>query len=117
MTNAPAIRERFLRDNPTRRLGNLAANLARIETFGADPNHGEIVRHLAEESTFFIEWAAPDAEPAVQCQLLALQRLLITWTRAWDGLWNDSQRRVLMREAAGQWAQHLLQLGGFVSRQ
>lgn len=114
MTNAAAIRERFLRDNPARRLGNLAANLARIESFGADPNHGELVRRLAEESAFFIEWAAPDAEPEVQCQLLGLQRLLVNWIRAWDRHWNDPQQRGLMRESAGRWAQDLLQIAGFI---
>lgn len=114
MTNPAAIRERFLRDNPSRRLGNLAANLARIDTFGAEPDHSELVRHLAEESAFFIEWAAPDAEPEVQYELLALQRLLVNWIRSWAGLWNDPQRRVVMRETAGQWAQRLLQLAGLV---
>jgi hypothetical protein len=117
VTNAAAIRERFLRDNPSRRFGNLAANLARIESFGADPDHSELVRHLAEESAFFIEWAAPDATPAIQCQLLELQRRLVSWTRTWNGLWNDDQQRALMRETAGRWSQRLLQIAGLVPQQ
>jgi len=109
-----AIKERFLRDNPSRRLGNLAANLARIEAFGAQSDHSEVVLHLAEECGFFIEWAAPDAEPEVQCELLALQRLLVSWIRSWEGLWKDPPRRKAMRKSAGQWAQRLLRLAGLV---
>jgi hypothetical protein len=114
MTNAAAIKERFLRDSPSRRLGNVAANLARIEAFAAEPDHSEIVRHLAEESAFFIEWAAPDVELEAQCELLALQRLLVNWTRSWADVWEDSQRRAVMRETAGRWSQRLLRLAGLV---
>jgi hypothetical protein len=114
MTNVAATKTRFLRDAPPRRLGNVAANLARIQTFAEDPGHSEVVRHLAEESAFFIEWAAPAAEPEVQCELLALQRLLVSWIRSWAGVWESTQRRAAMRETAGQWAQHLLQLAGLV---
>jgi len=116
MTNAAVIRERFLRDDPPRRLGNLAANLARIDSFGADPNHADLVRGLAEESAFFIEWAAPAAEPEVQFRLLALQRLLVKWIRAWDTHWNDPQQRQSMRETSRQWARALLQIAGFLPR-
>jgi hypothetical protein len=114
MTNAAATKARFLRDAPPRRLGNLAANLARIQTFAEDPGHSEAVRHLAEESAFFIEWAAPAAEPEIQCELLTLQRLLINWIRSWAGVWESPQRLAVMRETAGHWAQRLLQLAGLV---
>lgn len=114
MTNAAATKARFLRDAPPRRLGNLAANLARIQTFAEDPGHSEAVRHLAEESAFFIEWAAPAAEPEIQCELLTLQRLLINWIRSWACVWENPQRLAAMRETAGQWAQRLLRLAGLV---
>jgi hypothetical protein len=114
MTNAAATKIRFLRDAPPRRPGNLAANLARIQTFAEDPGHSDAVRHLAEESACFIEWAAPAAEPEVQCELLALQRLLVNWIRSWAAVWESPQRRAAMRETAGQWALRLLQLAGLV---
>jgi hypothetical protein len=112
MTNAAAIRDRFLRDAPPRRLGSVAANLARIETFAAEPDHSELVRCLAEESAFFIEWAAPDAEPEIQRELLALQRSLVHWNRSWTSVWGDPQQRMAMRETAQHWAQRLLELAG-----
>lgn len=114
MKDPAAIRARFLRDRPPRRLGNLAANLARMETFGAEPSHRDVVRHLAGESAFFIEWAAPDAELDIQCQLLVLQRILVRWIRTWDGTWSDPQQRELMMKTAGQWARDLLQIAGLI---
>jgi len=42
------------------RLGGLAANLARIESFSNDPKHDEVVLGLVRESQLFIEWTATD---------------------------------------------------------
>lgn len=114
MTDPVALRARFLRDASPRRLGNLAANLARIETFSAEPEHRDVVRHLAEESAFFIEWAAPDAALDVQGQLLVLQRTLVRWIRTWDETWSDPQQRQIMTKTAGQWARELLQIAGLI---
>ena len=108
------LKERFLKDSPSRRLGNLAANLARIEAFGAQSDHRDVVLHLAEESAFFIEWAAPDATPEVQSELVVLQRLLVSWIRSWESLWNSPSRRRAARDKANQWSQRLLQLAGLV---
>ena len=49
-----------------------------------------------------------------EAELLTLQHLLVNWIRSWAGLWNDPQRRMVMRETSGQWAQRLLQLAGLV---
>ena len=112
MTNATAIRERFLRDLPPRRIGNVAANLARMSTFAAETEHSDLVCHLAEESALFIDWAAPDAEPEIQCEFLTLQRLLVSWTRSWKGIWENPQEREHMRKDAAEWSQRLLRLAG-----
>lgn len=114
MTPSAAIRNRFLQDSPPRRIGNIAANLARMASFSSDEEHSDLVRGLAEESAFFIEWAAPNAEFAVQVELLSLQRLLVRWTRSWTSLWNHIDQRQAMRESAEHWAQHLLEMAGLV---
>jgi hypothetical protein len=116
VTPSAAIRIRFLQDSPSRRIGNIAANLARMASFSSDDQHSDLVRGLAEESAFFIEWAAPNAEHAVQLELLSLQRLLVRWTRSWASLWNQMDQRQTMCESAEQWAQHLLELAGLVPR-
>ena len=66
MKNQSAIQERYLHDALPVRLGALAANLARIKSFSSDPEHRDVVEGLLEESKFFIEWTAGDAEPEVQ---------------------------------------------------
>ena len=79
MTPSSAVRDRFLQDSPPRQIGNIAANLARMASFSDLDEHCDLVRGLAEESAFFIEWAAPQADLAAQLELLSLQRQLVGW--------------------------------------
>ncbi len=51
-------RERYLREDLPHRLGELAANLARIASFCGNDLNNEAVFSLIEESKFFIEWTA-----------------------------------------------------------
>ncbi len=61
MKDWKAIQERYLRDTLPVRLGGLAANLARINSFSDHPDHRDVVERLLDESKFFIEWTASDA--------------------------------------------------------
>jgi len=116
VTPSATMRDRLLQDSPSRRIGNIAANLARMASFSTDDEHSDLVRGLAEESAFFVEWAAPSAEFALQLELLALQRRLVRWTRSWSSIWIDSCQRQAIRESAEQWARRLLELAGLVPR-
>ena len=62
MRNQAAIHARYMRDPLPIRLGGLAADLARIQSFSDHPDHRDVVADMLEESRFFIEWTAPDAE-------------------------------------------------------
>lgn len=55
------IRERYLRDDHSTRLGGLAANLARVHSFASNRGHLQAVEDLIVESEHFIEWLAPSA--------------------------------------------------------
>ena len=46
MTNRSQLRERYLRDPLSVRLGGLAANLARVRSFSDNPAHGEAVARV-----------------------------------------------------------------------
>jgi len=85
MNKQSIIRERYLRDELKIRLGGIAANLARIESFSRHPDHGEAVARLIEESALFIEWTARDAQYEVLISLVELQRLLVRWRRSCHG--------------------------------
>jgi hypothetical protein len=110
-----AIRERYLRDEPRIRLGGLASNLARIQSFsGYADNKDEVVR-LVEESAFFVEWTAVDLPDDEKVLLADLQRLLVAWQRSWHVIWEDQSRRDQVAREAGLWSQRILRLAGLIS--
>lgn len=114
MKNREAIRERYLRDPLAIRLGGLAANLARVESFSNHPDHREVVEHLLEESKYFIEWTALDATLELQADLVALQRLLACWQNTWTDIWADPKQRAAVAEQSGAWSRKVLESSGLL---
>ena len=114
MRNWTAIRERYLRDPLPIRLGGLAANLARIKSFSDHPDHREVIESLLDESKFFIEWTAPEAEINLQVELVALQLQLACWQRSWLDIWADPLRRASVGEQAKTWSERLLKRSGLL---
>src|SRR5262245_6010214 len=114
MRDRTAIQERYMRDSLAIRLGGLAANLARIESFSDHHEHLEIVYELLDESKFFIEWTAPDTELEVQVELINLQRLLAQWQYRWTDIWVDPEQRSSISRQVGAWSKRILELSGFL---
>lgn len=114
MNNEATIKERFLRDPLSVRLGGLAANLARVQSFSDHPKNREVVRNILEESKFFIEWTAGEATLETQVELVALQRQLSLWHYGWNVLWADETLRQAVAEKAGIWSQRVLQVSGLL---
>jgi len=114
MTDLLQLRNRYLRDPLPIRLGGLAANLARVQSFSDHPAHGEAVARLLEESAWFIEWTAPDAELETQVFLAECQRQLARWLLAWGEIWHDAGRLAEVADQAGRWSLRLLELSGFL---
>ena len=114
MRDSATIQERYLRDELPVRLGGLAANLARIKSFSAHPDHCEVVESLLEESKQFIEWTVPDTSLELQVELLELQLQLARWQRAWPIIWADPVRLAAVAEHAGAWSEHVLKASGLL---
>jgi hypothetical protein len=114
MKNRDAIQERYLRDPLPIRLGGLAANLARVESFSNHPDHCEVVEHLLEESKYFIEWTALDASLGLQAELVELQRLLAQWHYKWMDIWADPGQRAVVAKQAGAWSRKVLENSGLL---
>jgi hypothetical protein len=114
MKNRAAIHERYMRDPLPIRLGGLAADLARIQSFSDHPAHRDVVWGLIEESRFFIEWTAPDAELEKQVALVELQRQLTRWQHSWPHIWADPARRAAVAEQAGVWSERVLGMSGLL---
>jgi hypothetical protein len=114
MRNQIAIQERYMRDPLPIRLGGLAADLARIQSFSNHPAHRDVVESMLEESRFFIEWTAPDAELEKQVALVELQRQLTRWRHSWVHIWADPVRRAAVAEQAGVWSERVLRMSGLL---
>lgn len=114
MRELRSIQDRYLRDALPVRLGGLAANLARINSFSRHPDHRDVVESLLDESKQFIEWNVPDAKLDLQVELLELQLQLARWQRAWTTIWADPMRRSGVAEQAGVWAGRVLEASGLL---
>jgi hypothetical protein len=114
MKNLNAIRERYLRDALPVRLGGLAANLARVKSFSAHPDHRAVIESLLNESKFFIEWTALDADPKAQAELVELQVKLARWQHGIEEIWADPVQRMSLAEEAGVWSNRILDISGLL---
>ncbi|MEP7199971.1 MAG: hypothetical protein ABI874_09155 [Chloroflexota bacterium] len=111
-------RERFLRDPLPIRLGGIAANLGRVDAFANNPQNGDIVARMIDESKSFCEWAGLDAtatELKTAHTLLVVQRQLVRWEQHFDAIYADPVRRAEMAETARAWSDRLLQMSGLLT--
>jgi hypothetical protein len=116
MKNLIAIKERYLRDPLPVRLGGLAANLARVESFSTHDAHRDVVEKLLNESKFFIEWIAVEMSLPLQAELVELQRQLAGWHYELNEIWIVIERRSAFACAAGDWSKKLLASSGLLER-
>ena len=114
MKDRSEIRQRYLRDPLPIRLGGLAANLARIKSFSDHPDHRDVVESLLDESKFFIEWTALDADLPAQAELVDLQLQLARWQWAWSRIWADPAQRASGAEQAQRWSRRVLEMSGLL---
>ncbi|HDQ34825.1 MAG TPA: hypothetical protein ENN14_00740 [Chloroflexi bacterium] len=108
------IRERYLQDALPVRLGGLAANLSRIKSFAQHDAHQAAVASLLEESKFFIEWTAAEADVSTAAELVELQVQLALWAHAWDEIWHDTAQRQEVAQLSSRWSQRVLELSGLL---
>jgi hypothetical protein len=107
-------RERYLRESVATRLGELAANLARIRSFSHNDLNCDAVAHLIEESKLFIEWTAIDAGIDQAAELVKLQVQLARWQLGWTKIWADNSQRMKVAEQAKVWSDQVLEMSGLL---
>lgn len=115
MKDPTAMKDRYLRDALPIRLGGLAANLARVESFSDHDGHREAVEYLLHESKYFIEWTALDAGLGIQSELVELQRQLAQWQYGLNTIWPDRAKRAAVAHEAGNWSKRVLAASGLLS--
>ncbi len=114
MKDYTSIRERYLRDGVPIRLGGIAANLARIKSFSTYDANRDVVESVVDESKYFIEWTAAEAEIDAAAELVELQLRLALWQRNWNSIWSDPIQRKQVAEESGHWSDRVLELSGLL---
>lgn len=110
MTDIQYLRERYLRDDWQRQLGNLASTLARLSSRASDPRFDQMTADLLREGLLFIEWSASHVSADIAVQLAGMQRELYLWWVAWPA---DATRTVLAFRARAM-SDQALKLSGLV---
>ncbi len=114
MKDWTAIRERYLRDNLPVRLGGLAANLSRINSFTAHESGSAAIESMIDESKFFIEWTAPEVEVNRAEALVELQIQLARWRHNWPRIWSDPIQRGQVAKQSKEWSKRVLEISGLL---
>ncbi len=103
------FRERYLRDEWPRQLGNLASTLTRLGSHAGDKRYDPIVADLLREGALLIEWSAPLVPPEQAANLALMQRELLLWRK----IWPADAARPLLAWRAQVMADQLLTAAGF----
>lgn len=114
MKDWTTIRERYLQDELPVRLGGLAANLGRIKSFATHDANRDVIESILDESKWFIEWTAAEAEIDVAATLVELQIQLARWRQNWANIWANPEQRRKVAEQSGLWSNRILELSGLL---
>ena len=114
MKNKEKFHERFLRDPIPRRLGGLSATLGRISSSAREASDPRQVAILLDEAKYLIEWTAADVDPEIAADLVAMQRLIVLWQKAWAKTEPTREQRTLLATRAKQWSDQTLEFSGLV---
>jgi hypothetical protein len=69
---------------------------------------------MIDESKYFIEWTAADAEMQTAAELVALQIQLARWQCNWSRVWADIEQRRCLAEESSVWSKRVLELSGLL---
>jgi hypothetical protein len=107
------LRIRFLRAPLPQRLDELAATLARISSSARLATDPAIIIELLDEANHFIEWTAPETEPAIAAELIQMNRIISMWQKSWVTARRIPQQRTLRRVGGGYIFVHRLLMEHF----
>ncbi len=106
MRDLTRLKERFLRDDPAVRMGNLASDLHRLSIWVRTGRADEAIVDLMREVAWMMEWMGDQAT----AELADLQREICRWRRVWP---VESVRSILALRAR-QMSARALEISGLV---
>jgi hypothetical protein len=98
------LRIPFMQDGLPARLDQIAATFARISSStrrSVDPP--EII-NLLDKAYHFIEWTAPETEPAFAAELIQMNRIIAMWRKSWVIARRIPQQRTLLALQTWNWS-------------
>jgi hypothetical protein len=107
-------RVRYLADPLPKRLGALAADLARVSSSACHPARVESVALMLEESQHFIEWVATETELDIAVELVDVQVMIAMWQQLWLEARHHQTRRALLSIQARKWSDQVLEYSGLL---
>lgn len=108
------LRERYLRDDWPRRLGNLASTLGRLSSAAANPQTLNSVPLSLRESMLLMEWNLGGTPAEILVELSPMQAELVLWRRGWDAAAQSTILRTLLSRRARDMSDRVLQLSGLL---
>lgn len=105
------IKVRFLREEPSMRLGHLASDLLRIAGFMKRGMINE-AKPVIRESMLFAEWASPAVEPRVQGILSEIQSFFALKELQLSRKENFSEELDEITSTSTMWSEKLLKEAG-----
>ena len=116
MKNQDRRRERYIKDPLPIRLAGLAADLGRLSSSARRITGNASVAEMLEESRYFIEWTAAEAEPEIAAELVDIQRMLTAWCKAWPEAQHSQAQRILLSVQAKSWSDQVLEYSGLLNK-
>ena len=104
MRDLKRMRERFIRDGSSVRLGNLASNLLRLNKWILMRHKDEAIVDLMREIAWLMEWSGDLAS----AELADMQREICRWRR----IWPVEQARHILALRTSQMSNHILEWSG-----
>lgn len=108
MRDLKRMRERFIRDESSIRLGNLASNLLRLSKWIQMGHTDEAIVDLMREIAWLMEWSGDLAS----AELADMQREICRWRRVWP---LDQARHILALRAS-QMSNRILEQSGLLEQ-
>ena len=108
MRDLKKMRERFVRDESTVRLGNLASNLLRLNKWIRMRHNDGAIVDLMREIAWLMEWSGDLAS----AEIADMQREICRWRRAWP----VEQARHILALRAFQMSNRILERSGLLEQ-
>ncbi|NDJ26040.1 hypothetical protein GS682_31570 [Nostoc sp. B(2019)] len=113
MPNWSTIEANFSHLPHAQQLGELAATLARLNSWSQKSASQEVVPVLLEESLLYLSLI--QRETPINSELDQLQGLLQGWKQNWLNIWKNSNETANIAAVASTWSQRVLAMSGLLT--